>query len=45
MATKKPTLGYWRYRAFGQPIRTLLTYTGTEVEEVIWEREAWYGGA
>jgi hypothetical protein len=40
----KPTLGYWGYRAFGQPIRTLLTYTGTDFEEVRWGREAWHGG-
>ncbi|XP_018021556.1 glutathione S-transferase [Hyalella azteca] len=28
-----PVLGYWSLRALAEPIRTLLTYTGTQYED------------
>jgi glutathione S-transferase len=41
----KLTLGYWYVRGIAQPIRLLLSYSGLEFEEVIYEtKEQWFDG-
>jgi glutathione S-transferase len=39
----KVTFGYWKVRGLGQYIRHLLSYTGTEFDEVQYDnREKWF---